>query len=69
MEFITLESMIDFIQLPSGQWAGHSRSGVLISLEAYPKGEQPDRFKYEPAKEATREEELQYWEKWEKICQ
>ena len=45
-----------YFQMPDGRWAARCRNDeeemILISLKAYPKGETPERFKYEPCKEA-----------------
>lgn len=45
-----------YAQLPSGHWGGQSEAGWKVSTEAYPAGQRPDRFKYEPARRATAEE-------------
>lgn len=53
---LLLDSCAWFAQLPSGHWGGDAFSGWKVSMEAFKKGERPDRFKFEPARRATEEE-------------
>ena len=53
-------SLIDFIQLPSGKWAGHTLSGVYVTVNTYESGEMPNRFKYESWNKASKDEAAEY---------
>lgn len=56
---------VDYIQLGNGHWAGHNRPGnVFVSVDKYPKGSYPERFKYEEGRPATEEEYEEYWAAW-----
>lgn len=53
---------VDWMQLSSGHWAGHNFAGkVFVSTASYPRGEQPERFKFEEGRPAEEEEEKEYW--------
>lgn len=57
------QDCVNFRQLSSGRWAGHTLWGTFVSLESYEKGEYPDRFKYEPSRRASMTEAQEYWDK------
>lgn len=56
-----LEDCVSFFQLTDGRWAGHSFFHTLVSVESFPQGVSPDRFKHEYATIATKEESDEYW--------
>ena len=56
----------NFIQLPCGRWAGRATNGgeyekIFITLYPFAKGETPERFKYEPCKEADEKTSSLYY--------
>lgn len=59
------EDLSTFIQLASGHWVGINLKGYFATSVAYPKGESPNRFKYEPFRKASRAEVKEYSALWE----
>jgi len=57
------QDCVDFRQLESGRWAGHTLSGTYVSRNYFKAGEYPDRFKYEQSQPASEEESIEYWER------
>jgi hypothetical protein len=53
---------VDFHQLASGKWAGHSSSGTYVTVEIFDKGKHPNRLKNIPYQIATEQEADEYWE-------
>jgi hypothetical protein len=54
---------VNFIQLASGKWAGHTFTGsTQVSVNSFKLGECPERFKYEPCQVASQIEATEYWE-------
>jgi hypothetical protein len=53
---------VDFFQLASGRWAGHSLMGTHVSVKKFKKGKYPDRFKYEKSQKASEQEAKEYWQ-------
>ena len=49
----TLDTCGFFVQLRTGHWAGDSINGWLVTIEKFTMGETPEKFKHEPAREAT----------------
>jgi hypothetical protein len=56
-----LDDCINFVQLASGKWTGHTLFHTLVSVDTFEKGELPHRFKGEQATEATEAEASEYW--------
>jgi hypothetical protein len=60
-----LSISFDLFQMPDGRWAGRGRNEegevIYISKKSFPKGETPERFKYEPAEIADEKTTLLYY--------
>jgi hypothetical protein len=57
------QDCVNFRQLESGRWAGHTLCGTYVTRAYFIKGEYPDRFKYEQSQIASEEEAIEYWER------
>jgi hypothetical protein len=50
----------NFFQLANGKWAGRNSSHVYVTLEPFPKGVSPERFKHERCVRATPKQSHEY---------
>lgn len=60
-------SLINFFQLSSGKWSGHTLSGVYVTIHTFPQGESCGRMKYQTLNKASKEEAEEYWKLHEPI--
>lgn len=56
----------NFVQLPCGRWAGRATNGgeyekVFVTVYKFAKGVTPERFKYEPCREADEQTSQLYY--------
>lgn len=56
-------SLINFHQLSTGEWCGHNSNGEWVTIDSFPKGQKPERFKYEAYAKATAAQSAEYMAK------